>query len=268
MNIVPGIQLSAPARASASGPIRVLATMIADMTTYNANNGILDEALNVVLVRRDGPGLLMLPKIDPHVILIPAGPLPPLPPGEEPPTGFIKEERELDVLGFGMKHEGAADYFVVGSFANWLAEPLPMSIEDRQQSLPIADFGKARQPAPHSIGTPSPPPRVGVTAYFLPGDRPAVEGALRVPVLARRFAGEPEPVPFVTIIAARMSPLGGISAGSFLVDARRDGEDWVASFSVPVSELKPKAAPGRYRVLVFSCNEQAGRFEMTITEDD
>jgi hypothetical protein len=263
-SIKPGIQLRAPARAASFGPIRVQVTMVADIPTYNANSGILDQALNVVLVRRDGPGFLMLPKIDPRGLLKPMGPMPPTPPGMSPMSGFIKEERELDVLGFGMKHEGAADYFVVGSFANWLAEPLPMSIEDRQQRLPTADFGKARQPAPNSIGTLSPPGRPGITAKISPGPQPAVDGILRVPVRPSRFSGEPEWKPFVTIVAARIDTLGGISVGSYLLDAKREGRDWVASFSVPLAGLSPKPGSGKYRVLVFSGDECSGPREIEL----
>ena len=58
----PGVYLKVPQRAPAAGPIPLHVAMVADMPTYYANNGILDNALEVVLVRRDAPGVRLLAK--------------------------------------------------------------------------------------------------------------------------------------------------------------------------------------------------------------
>ena len=73
----PGVYLKVPQRAPAAGPIPLHVAMVADMPTYYANNGILDNALEVVLVRRDAAGVRLLAKVDPHAIMLEDTPLPP-----------------------------------------------------------------------------------------------------------------------------------------------------------------------------------------------
>src|SRR5664279_4523950 len=57
---VAAITLRCPAEASSRGPIPLDVTMVADARTYWDNQGLIDEALQVILVRRDSPGLMAI----------------------------------------------------------------------------------------------------------------------------------------------------------------------------------------------------------------
>ncbi len=255
----PGVKINVPARAPSSGPIPVKAQMLADMQIYYANNGILDKALDIVLVRRDAPGLRLVAKHDPKVWMESETPLPPSPPGTDlGNAGFIKEERNLDVLGFDARHEGAADYYVLASFAGWVTQPVPLSIEDKSCRLPAghsitaplstSDVKKGILPSPVSRG---------VVFQIKDGTVPRVEGGLRVAVQSSKFPGEKPSAPFVTIVAVCLAPTGGLSAGSFLVEADTEGGDYIAQFSIPVTLLSSQPNPGKYLVFVFSSDECA-----------
>ncbi len=255
----PGVKINVPSRAPSSGPISLIATMVADMKTYSANNGLLDKALDVVLVRRDAPGLRVIAKIDPKVWMRPETLLPPSTPGINlNNAGFIKEERQLDVLGFGATHEGAADYFVLSSFAGWVTQPVPLLVEDKSHSLaaghtliaPLltSDVKKI---------IPQPPASRGVLFQIKEGPVTRIEGGLRVAVQSSKFPGEKPSAPFVTIVAVRLAPKGGISTGSFLVDADTEGGEYIAQFSIPVTLLTAQPNPGKYLVFVFSSDECA-----------
>src|SRR6476646_2908862 len=108
----PGISLNCPAEAESSAAIPVEIEMAADARTYWDNNGILDHALTVALVRRDAPGLRFLPKIDPNAIMLPDEPLP-----GRPSEASLDADRDLTVEtkvfdvgdGFGALRAGAAE---------------------------------------------------------------------------------------------------------------------------------------------------------------
>jgi hypothetical protein len=257
MATIPGVTIAVPQRVSASGPIRLRVTMIADMQTHYANNGILDKALNVLLVRRDAPGLRLVAKLDPHVIMLPDSPMPPPPPGTDfSRGGFIKEERELDVTGFGGRHDGTADYFVLASFASWISQPMPLSIETNYRRLPAGDAASlAALPSNEREKIPSPPSIRGLMARIKTEPELRVEGSLRMAIRPMRFEDDFEFFPFVSIIAAHLVPNGGISTGSFLLDPQKENADFVGQFSIPLNLLAPPPTPGKYQLLVFAGNE-------------
>jgi hypothetical protein len=261
-----GIQIKVDSRYVSSGPILVHVTMVADMPTYYANNGILDKAMEVVLVRRDAPGTRLLAKLDPHLHMQPDTPLPPPIPGKEP-SGFISEERVLDVLGYGAHHDGRADYFVVGVFAGCLSDPQQTSVEDHDQyrRLPA---GAAKKAPPYMADAGKPLLSMlsgfGMVARAKADPEVGVEGAFRVRQQPDVIVGEQQPSPFVTIIAARIDPRGGVSSGSFLVDSTDDQLNRTGQFFIPSRLLTPQPTPGRYLVLVFSGDHQARSFEMEV----
>jgi hypothetical protein len=261
----PGVSLRVPSSADASGPIPLDVTMVASMPVYYANDGILDKALNVVLVRRDAPGVRFLAKIDPQALMLPDPPLPPprVDPMKDP--SVVREERTLDPLQYGVTHEGAADYHVFATFANWLTEPEPLTVQHLRCSLPVGPHGHAPSPAPNMQGAlPPVPSRRGVVARMSTQGGLRVEGALRTALPSPRFQGEPVSPPFVTLVAIRLAPTGGVAAGSFVVDAREEGPDRVAQFSIPLAQLGTWLQPGTYHVLVFSGDERAAPLSVTI----
>lgn len=263
--IMPGIQIKVLPRYPAAGPIPLHVTMLVDMPTYYANNGNIDRAMEVFLVRRDAPGIRQLAKIDPHAIMQPDIPLPPPVPGKKP-SGFIKEERVLDVMAYGARHEGGADYYAVGILAGRMSDPQPLSIEDQHRRLPAMPVRNAPSLGPDARKSAiAPPSSRGIVARPGTGPVSGIEGAFRVRLKPSARKPEKETLrPFVTIIAARIDPHGGVSSGSFQVQAREDGRNWIGQFSIPASELVPRPVPGRYRVLVFSGDETSHPVDMDI----
>jgi hypothetical protein len=261
----PGIQITVAPHYPAAGSIPVQVTMFADMSTYYANNGNIGRAMEVFLVRRDAPGIRQLAKNDPHAIMQPDIPLPPPILGKEPP-GFVKEERILDVLAYGARHEGGADYYVVGIFAGKMSDPQPLSIDGRQRMLPEKPVRSAPPLSPDARKSiPSPPLISGIIVQPATGPVPGIEGAFCVrPLQSLPTSGPEDLQPFVTVIAARVEPHGGVSSGSFQVPAQKDGRNWVGQFSIPASKLVPPPVPGRYRILVFSGDEVAHPLDMDI----
>jgi hypothetical protein len=261
----PGVSLRVPRSADATGPIPLDVTMVANMVVYHANDGILDKALNVVLVRRDGPGVRFLAKIDPQALMLPDRPLPPprVDPAQDPSR--VLEERTLDPLQYGVPHEGAADYHVFATFAHWITEPEPLSIQHARCSLPVDPHGRAPGLSPDQERAlpPIPALRSVVARPSTEGDL-RIEGAFRTALPHPRFQGEPTPPAFVTLVAVRLAATGGVAAGSFVVDAREEGPDRVARFSIPLTQLGTWLQPGAYQVLVFSGDERAAPLTVNI----
>jgi hypothetical protein len=231
--------------------------MIADMETYYANRGNLDKALNVIMVRRDAPGGRCVAKFDPHALMQPDSPMPPPPPGTDlAHGGLIKEERVLDVLGYGARHEGNAEYYVLASFARWLTDPQPLVFEGNSKRLPAGDANSLpslRSELRKAI--PAPPVQSGIAARFKKRPLPSVEGGIRVKMRRGKVQDKQDLNSFLTIIAVHLTPTGGISTGSFLLKGRREGESLAAQFSIPLSLLSPQPQSGNYRLLLFAGDE-------------
>ncbi len=270
MSNTPGINIEVPEKAPSFGPIPLLATMVADIQTYNANNGILDKALNIALVRRDAPGLKFVSKLDPHVWMEPETPLPPPPPGTDlENAGFINEERKFDMLDYGMEHDGAADYYVLASFAEWIAQVAPLAIENKTHSMAAEEA----MPAPpimsdEKITIPSPPDIPGIVAQINDKGLTRIEGGLRVPIKPPKFPDEQASEPFVTIVVVRLAPSGGMAGGSFFVDSDFEGKDHVAQFMIPIASFSSNSEPGKYRVFVFSGDEIAEPLDFQVPDHE
>ena len=120
--------------------------MMADLPVFHANNGILDRALEIVLVRRDMPGIAFLPKTDPDILLSPEPAL------DRTVTGGtlqqVSEERRIGLLDFGARHDGAASYFVFATFARWVSPVHPMEVRHPVHSVGPGDARPVREQPP------------------------------------------------------------------------------------------------------------------------
>lgn len=242
------VTMNCPATAPAGGPILIGVTMDADARTYWDNQGVIDQALQVLLVRSDRPGVLYLAKTDPAASLLPVEPLPGRPSNEElakGDKGRVSEHKEYDLRAYGRGHAGGAQYHVLASFADAWAGPTALRVVDAtplppeldEAALPVADQGD------HAI-----PPSQGLALRLVERrGRPAVVGAFRRPSV--RTATE---AAFVSIVMARRRALGGTSYGQFRVASTRLAEsDQLGTFAVPLSALAPTPEPGRYVLFAF-----------------
>jgi hypothetical protein len=245
--------LSVPATARSDAPVPLTITMTADMETYRRTDGILDDALTVIAVRRDRPAVRMVAKLDPRALMMPNTPLPPMDPSI---GGRISEQRVLDLNGFGLSHPGQAEYFIVAGFADAVSEVQRLRITHQDAILPAppcATLARAEQALRNRYAAPG---RQGLQVDVSTGALPAVAGVLRQP--AARGA------PFLCIIALPRSSMHEASAAVFQLPAERSGEDNLAWFQVPLSRLVPAPTSGRWTVLVFAGDERSGAIDVLI----
>jgi hypothetical protein len=221
-------------------------TMTADMPTYQSTEGILDDALTVIAVRRDRPAVRVVAKLDPRALMMPNTPLPPIDPSI---GGHITEQRVLDLNGFGLPHAGRAEYFIVAGFAGAMSDVHGLSVTHQGGILPAppcAMLERAEQALRSRHAAPS---QHGLVVKASGGAPLAVEGVLRQPV-ARG-------TPFLCIAAFARSALLDASAAVFQLPAERSGEDYLCWFHVPLSRLVPAPQPGRWTLLVFAGDERS-----------
>jgi hypothetical protein len=254
------VKLQCPGEAPSRGPIPVEVTLDANARTYWDNQGILDQALSIVLVRRDRPGLMTVAKVDPSAMVMPPSPLPDRPSDEALARdgARVTEQKSYDVLAYGRQHPGAADYFVVATFADAWAGPVRLGVTDPSGPLaPTPDVsglaaataqaqGQAENPA-----IPSSP--AVVTRLGEQGGKPAIVGGFRVPA-------DKGPDPFVTLLLANLRTTGGTLVRQFRLPARQDNADLVGGFAVPLSALdtpNPSPAAGRYVLFAFVGDQAA-----------
>ncbi len=248
-----------PIRPDTLEECRFHVALAADPAVHRANNGILDRALEVVLVRRDAPGVRYLAKDDPHALMLPDSVMPPdappLPPGcESMDPGTFEATLDLALVDGERTHEGSARYYVLASFADAWADPRPLFVDHRRGPLP-------------SPRVPSPPPRDpsatdvvqamlmrdGVTARFYPtGGVPRVAGAFRV-----TSARDVDERVAVTLVAQRLRAQGGVVTAVFAVDAQRFDGALHGQFVVPLASFLSGAEGERVRLLVFVGDELA-----------
>jgi hypothetical protein len=257
-----GIAIRVPEQTPAHDPEDIAVHMVADLSVYHATNGILDRALELVLVRRDMPGVGLLAKTDPDMLFVEEPPL-----SRDSDAGTLQQvsmEHRFGLLDFGARHDGAANYFVFASFARWVSAVCPMEVRHATRSVGAGD---ARPLGPLSpallVDLPEAPAERGVWARqskLLP-DR--IEGILRTPFRMPLMRGDAACPPFVTVVAVRLDPAGGVAAASFLLDPLTAGTDFVARFSIALADLAPPLAerpPCPCRIMVFSGDYQAHPF--------
>jgi hypothetical protein len=260
----PGVQIDVPARSPADAAAPIVVTMTADAPTYYANNGILDRALQVVLVRRDAPGVGFLAKTDPSGLFLPEPPLP-LPADARQQKGLVREQRAFRLTDYGAKHDGAASYFVLATFARWASEPLSMEIDHAHRSVGPGDAMPAPPRTPLTERLLASGPRSqGVGAAAVAGPPQRIDGALRVPFRLPRFRGGIASGPWVTLVVWQSGLEGRTAALSMQLEPRSEGTDHVAAFSIPLSGLSPQLAPGPARGWVFSGDHMCPPFDFEV----
>jgi len=247
------VTLSVPATARSGGPVPLAVTMTADMDTYQRTDGVLDDALTVIAVRRDRPAVRVVAKIDPRALMMPNTPLPPIDPAI---GGHIVEQRVLDLNGFGIPHAGQAEYFIVAGFAGALSEVHGLHVTHQGGILPATPCAMLERPDQALRDRHAAPQRHGLVAVVSAGPVPAVEGVLRQP--------SARGTPFLCVAAfPRSSTLEG-SAAVFQLPAERVGEDHLSWFHLPLSRLVPAPQPGRWTVLVFAGDERSSAIDAII----
>jgi hypothetical protein len=94
------VALRCPAEASSRGPILIEVSLDADARTYWDNQGVIDAALQIMLVRTDRPGLLSVAKSDPAAMMSPSSPLP----------GRPSEETRAQLMECLVTDDGTANF--------------------------------------------------------------------------------------------------------------------------------------------------------------
>lgn len=253
-----GVRVTCPAEASSNGPVPVAVEIAANRRTYWDTNSIIDEALSVVFVRSDRPGMVAIAKIPPNAYMLPNTPLGDRPSDKEldDPSVRIVEKMDYDLLAYGRTHVGAADYFVIAAFSDAWQGPTRVRITSPAgpKSVDGSDLG----PKNASLGYDPAPSRRGVFARLAWVDgRVAVVGSFRVAAGADPII----PAPFLSVVIARLQTTGGIVAGQMWVPWARDQDEWIGNFKVPVQDLRlargKELDRGNYALFAFVGTEVA-----------
>ncbi|HET9956267.1 MAG TPA: hypothetical protein VFQ61_17285 [Polyangiaceae bacterium] len=245
------VTLKCPPEAPSAGPIPIQVTLNADARTYWDNQGVLDNALEVLLIRRDQPGLISIAKVDPDAMMLPQSPPRGRPSDAELASdrARIIEQKQYDLLAYGRAHPGAGDYFVVATFADAWTGPTELRIKDA--AGPMAPDPASAQLALAEAGDAPIPAAPSATGTVRVSERAAVVGAFR------EIATSSEPV--LTIVLARLRSSGGVLTRQYRLTLQHDKRDLIGTFSVPLASLSaPNPAPsGRHVLFVFVGNQSA-----------
>lgn len=259
------VTLDHPVRPESPSACRFRVTLEATPDIHRANHGILDRALEVILVRRDAPGVRYLPKDDPHAILLPDSELPPdappLPPGcETMDPGRFHATLDLGLLDGGASHDGSARYYVFAAFADAWADPRPLLLDDPRGPLP-----------PSQIPLP-PPPRdpsltdVQHTLLRKPGVRVRLHASGGTPRLAGAFRVDPDANTTVTFIAQRLRAVGGVVAAMFSTSPQMLEGALQGEFAVPLASFLSGTAGETIRLLTFVGDELASPLTFAVPD--
>jgi hypothetical protein len=242
-----GITVDCPAEAKATEAIPVHVVMRGNERTYWDNDGIIDKALTVALLRRDRPGLSFLAKIDPRAIMLPDQPLPGRPSDQEldASTVMVVEKRTLDAAAPEQWGRGAAEYFVTGAFSQWWSGVRELRVTDPAK--------RVAPPAVPRLGPDGRPwkvrPRMTNEDSPIRLERAGDEACLVIPIRAGLFAG-PEwasrgtDVPWVSVVGFNLRSRGGGCGESFAIDA--GGSEVGGEVSIPIRALSLMPIEGEW----------------------
>jgi len=264
-----GITLTCPSEASGTEPIPVKVEMRGNMRTYWDNDGIIDKALTVAILRRDRPGLRFLDKIDPNVIMLPDEPLPGRPSDEvlDADPAMVTELKTFDAAPLPQSQPGSAEYLVTGAFSNWWAGVRELRVLD--------PLNRVRPPAL---------PRLGLDGRTLPvrsrgtqeesqlrfegaGENrclvvPVGAGLLKQEVWAKRGQGQP----WLTVVGFNLCSRGGGCGGSFAIETVED--DSSGDVLIPSSMLSAMPFNRNWLFLGIVCDELLPPTEIRIEGED
>jgi hypothetical protein len=252
------LSLQHPFRAPHDGPVPLRLQLEADPELHRALDGALDQALDIVLVRRDRPGVRFVTTFDPRALDVAIPPMAPDAPPQPTPgavsPGVFREDHAFDLHDHGATHPGSAEYYVFAAFATAYTDPRPMRIEHPRRVLPALSFHELPSAEESSDTAVMPPSTPAVMASFrLDGLGPRVVGAFRC--RARAAHGSVPEAPFVTVVVIHQRPRGGVSAATFIAPRYLLGSDHIGTFSIPLDAVLPEARPGPCRILVFCADE-------------
>ncbi len=228
----------------------------ADPRTYWDNNGIIDEALRVIFVRTDGPGMLGIATVPRDAHMLPNTPLRGRPSDEEldHDTARIMEKLDYDLLAHGRTHDGSADYVAIATFSDAWYGPVKVRLTDPTGPKVTNSFDlEPKNASPWDEPAPS---RRGVVARLAWVDgHVAVVGGYRV------ATGTDDPAPFLSLLIVQLRPTGGVVNGQLWLPFTEEKGDWFGSFKVVVHELRsasgPDLEPGNYALFAFVGSEGA-----------
>jgi hypothetical protein len=254
-----------PVRPEHPSACRFQVTLHATPDIHRANRGILDRALEVILVRRDAPGVRYLPKDDPRAILLPDSELPPeappLPPGcDAMDPGTFHATLDLGLLDGSVSHDGSARYYVFAAFADAWADPRPLFLDDPRGPLP--PFQTPLMPPPRD------PSATDVQHVFLrkPGVHVRFYPSSGVPRLAGVFRVDPSGPAIVTFVAQRLRPTGGVVTALFATSPQPFEGALQGEFVVPLASFLSGTEGETLRLLTFVGDELAPPLTFTVPD--
>jgi hypothetical protein len=274
----PGMTVRAPAEAPAAGPIPVSLDIGADDRTYWDNDGVIDEAVRVALVRRDRPGLLFVPIFDRERRDPDQPPLRGRPSDDvlDSRSGVTSETETFDIADARVLSPGSATYFLVAAFAKWWARPHRLRLVDGHGPAPVTD-------QPVSIAAVRPPASGGARssragphhAFKAPSlrlgrthGRAFLRATVRLPATVQPPPDQPAPKPFFTVVGFNLCPTGGAAGAVFAPEAPPKPQETVATSAVSFAALSQSFSPGRWVFLLFAGDEVSTPLEVVLTEED
>lgn len=269
----PGIRLTCPAAAVVGAPIPIEIEMGADVRTYWDNDGILDKALSVAIVRRDAPGLRFLEKIDPHALMLPDEPLPGRPSDVEldADPGMVCETKQLDAHA-GHSAAGAGEYFVTAAFSKWWGGLRSLRVEDPTGSvLPgsLLTQGPGDRPWPTEAPASPRTPQIRLGRHnrqallYVPIQTPATD-----PGVTAARGPHTTSARWLTLLGFNLGTRGGACGGLFALEADLHTSANQHEVAIPLSTLAPRAEPGRWVFLAFVGSEILPVSEVRLGHDD
>jgi hypothetical protein len=198
--------------------------------------------------------MMALPLVDPYLHMLPSPPRPGRPSERklDESSESITRKEAADLLGYGRKHGGSAEYFVLAAFSDSWHGPGRMRFTDPSGPREPDTL----EPIPASDWSEPPPTGRGVVArlVWLNG-KVAVVGGFRV--AAAPVDSQP---PFLSIVLARLRSTGGVVTGQVGLPARREQDEVLGSFKVFVQDLRlarGELEPGKYALFAFVGAEAA-----------
>jgi hypothetical protein len=265
----PGITLNCPPEAPGTEPISVQVQTNADMRTYYDNDGIIDKALTVALIRRDRPGLRFLAKIDPRAIMLPDTPLDGRPSDEELDSDLatVSEDKVLDARPWEEARQGAGEYFVTAAFSKWWAGVRNLRVTDGRNR--VAPWEAPRRERDGRAWTARPRSTEGEIPIHL--EHAGGQDFLAVPIPASLFAAPQwAPVgaeqPWLSVVGFNLCTRGGACGGDFAVDVGRRALP--GDVLIPLSALAPTRLVGDWLFLAVAGGQLLAPAEVQLGATD